>query len=439
MTEEIYDQIAGTVRRARAVFPTGIVHEITGNVIRVIGLSSEARVGDRVRIVGSSLRGEVLCSTEGVIDVMVEGSTEGLGLGAHVALLPRPVFAPHSSWIGRVVDPDGKPLDGGPLLPGTSIRLLHCPPPSASARRGMGKRISTGFAVFDTLLPIVRGQRIGLFAGSGVGKSTLLASLAKKVEADIIVIGLVGERGRELREFVEKSLGPEGMKRSVVVAATSDRAPQVRRRCPLAATAVAEFFRDQGHHVLLLMDSVTRFAEAHREVSVASGEPANLRGHPASTPAAIAGLCERAGPGEGTQGDITAIYSVLVSASDMDEPIADMLRGVLDGHVILDRQIAERGRFPAIDVPRSVSRSLPEAANPSENKVIQRARQLMGTYAQAELMIQSGLYVSGSDPKVDESIVTNERLETFIATQGSKSIAGSFRLLNQALKVDGSG
>lgn len=437
MTEDIFDQLTAAVDRAQPVFAAGRITEIAGNLIKVSGLSSHARVGDRLRVIGHELRGEVVRTSASALDAMIEGSSEGLGLGTFVTLNARSVFAPHDGWIGRVIDPDGLPLDSRPLLPGIRPRQIHADPPPAADRRQIGARLSTGFAIFDTILPIVRGQRIGLFAGSGVGKSTLLASLAKRVDADVIVIALVGERGRELREFVTKSLGPDGMARSVIVAATSDRAAQTRRRCPLAATAVAEYFRDQGKQVLLLMDSVTRFAEAHREVAVAGGEAANLRGHPASTPTAIAGLCERAGPGKDGQGDITAIYTVLVSGSDMEEPVADMLRGVLDGHVVLDRAIAERGRFPAIDVPRSVSRSLPEAANPSENKLIQKARQHMGTYAQSELMIQAGLYAVGSDKKIDESIAVHEKLEDFIAMQGEQSTAGSFHLLQRALTLDG--
>ena len=437
MTEDIFDRMTAAVDRVQPIHAAGRITEIAGNIIKVSGLSSDARVGDRLRVIGMELKGEVLRTSGSSLDAMIEGSSEGLGLGTFVSLSRRPIFAPHEGWIGRVIDPDGIPLDSKPLLPGRHQRQIHTDPPPASERRQMGARLSTGFAIFDTVLPIVRGQRIGLFAGSGVGKSTLLGSLAKRVDADVIVIGLVGERGRELREFVTKSLGPEGMARSVIVAATSDRAAQTRRRCPLAATAVAEYFRDQGKQVLLLMDSVTRFAEAHREVSVASGEAANLRGHPASTPAAIAGLCERAGPGLVDQGDITAIYTVLVSGSDMEEPVADMLRGVLDGHVVLDRTIAERGRFPAIDVPRSVSRSLPDAATLAENKLIQKARLYMGTYAQAELMIQAGLYAAGSDAKIDESITVHEKLEAFIGMQGNQSAAGSFHLLQRALTLEG--
>lgn len=437
MTADIFNQMAAAVSRASLTRPVGEVSQIAGNVVQVRGLSTQACVGDRIKVIGGDLQGEVVRAGVSKLDVLMTGSTEGLGLKAKVVLSKRPVFAPHAGWIGRVVDPDGLPLDGRPLLAETMPWPLTASPPAASSRRELGPRLATSFAIFDTILPIARGQRIGLFAGSGVGKSTLLASLAKKIEADVIVIGLVGERGRELREFVQKTLGPDGMARSVIVAATSDRPPQVRRRCPLAATAVAEFFRDQGLQVLLLVDSVTRFAEAHREVAVAAGEAANLRGHPASTPAAISGLCERAGPGVEGTGDITAIYTVLVAGSDMEEPVADMLRGVLDGHVILDREIAERGRFPAIDVTRSVSRSLPDAANSAENKLIGVARQHMGSYAQAELMIQSGLYIGGSDSKIDNAIATHDALEEFITTQGAQGIAGAFRLLQRALQTSG--
>ena len=434
MTQDIFAQMGAAVKRAPLVRPVGQITQIAAGTVQIKGLSTHARVGDRVQIIGDGTWGEVVRTSGDALDALMDGTTEGIGLGTKVALTARPVFAPSAAWIGRVIDPDGQPLDGRPILAATKARPLTAAPPPAGSRRELGERLTTGFSVFDTILPIVRGQRIGLFAGSGVGKSTLLASLAKQVEADVIVIGLVGERGRELREFVEKSLGPEGMARSVIVAATSDRAPQIRRRCPLAATAVAEFFRDQGLQVLLLIDSVTRFAEAHREVAVAAGEQANLRGHPASTPAAIAGLCERAGPGIGASGDITAVYTVLVAGSDMEEPVADMLRGVLDGHVVLDRAIAERGRFPAIDVTRSVSRSLPDAANIAENKLIKRARQHMGAYAQAELMIQAGLYSSGSDPKIDDAIATHDALEDFIGTVGNQGIAGAFHLLQRALQ-----
>lgn len=435
MTEEIFAQAHAAVARLRKTKPVGTVTEIAGGTVRIEGVSDLACVADMIEVIGTGLCGEIVRTAGAAVHALMDGSTEGLGIGARVALCPRPVFAPARTWIGRVVDPDGQPLDGRPLLAGIAPRPLSAPPPPAGSRRALGPRLATGLCVFDTILPIVRGQRIGLFAGSGVGKSSLLASLAKQVEADVIVIGLVGERGRELREFVEKSLGTEGMARSVIVAATSDRAAQVRRRCPQAATAVAEYFREQGLQVLLLVDSITRFAEAHREVAVAAGEAANLRGHPPSTPTAIAGLCERAGPGpEGQNGDITAIYTVLVAGSDMEEPVADMLRGVLDGHVVLDRAIAERGRYPAIDVTRSVSRALPDAATADENQLIRTARRHLGVYAQAELMIQSGLYAKGSDAQIDEAVACHGALDAFVAAPSPQGVDAAFFKLRQALK-----
>jgi flagellum-specific ATP synthase len=282
---------------------------------------------------------------------------------------------------------------------------------------------------------LVRGQRIGLFAGSGVGKSSLLGKFARGVTADVVVIALVGERGRELREFTERVLGPQGMARAVVVTATSDQSPLVRRRCMWTAMAVAEHFRDQGLHVLLLADSITRFAEAHREVALAAGEQGNLRGFPPSTSHTIMSLAERAGPGTDGSGDITAVFTVLVAGSDMDEPVADILRGVLDGHVVMDRAIAERGRFPAINLLRSVSRSLPDAANDAENALISEARRLLGAYERAEMMIQAGLYASGSDPVVDAAIKVWAALDGFMAEDGAAGIAHSFKRLEACLAL----
>jgi len=257
--------------------------------------------------------------------------------------------------------------------------------------------------------------------------------------ADIVVIALVGERGRELREFTERVLGPVGMARSVVVTATSDQSPLMRRMCALTAMAVAEHFRDQGRHVLLLVDSVTRFAEAHREVALAGGEGASLRGFPPSLTQAIMGLAERAGPGPEGKGDITAVFSVLVAGSDMEEPVADILRGVLDGHVVMDRRIAERGRFPAIDLLRSVSRSLPEAANEDENAMIGEARRLLGAYDRAEMMIQAGLYAQGSDPLIDRAIKVWPQLDGFLAESAPASgVVGSFERLKTSLAVQSS-
>ncbi len=414
----------------------GRVAEVARGVLQVTGLGLDVALGDRVVVRGAvEVGGEILRLLRGSVTVLPDAAPDGLAIGDRVEVQGRSEIAPDDSWIGRIVDPFGRPLDGRPLFRGPVARPLRAPPPPAAGRRRLGERLRTGVAVFDTLLPLVRGQRIGLFAGSGVGKSSLLAKFARGVAADIVVIALVGERGRELREFTDHVLGPAGMARAVVVTATSDQSPLVRRRCMWTAMAVAEHFRDRGLHVLLLADSVTRFAEAHREVALAAGEEGNLRGFPPSTSHTIMAMAERAGPGPDRDGagDITAVFTVLVAGSDMDEPVADILRGVLDGHVVMDRRIAERGRYPAVDLLRSVSRSLPGAATEDENLLIGRARRLLGAWDRAEMMVQAGLYAKGSDPLVDEAIAIWPDLDAFLAEDAPDGIAASFDRLAQCL------
>lgn len=431
----VFDALMAEIDSVEVAIPIGRVAEVARGTVRVTGLESRARQGDRVRI-DNTLGGEVLQLGRDGMTVLTDGAPDGLAIGAKVALLGQGGIAPDKSWIGRIIDPFGRPLDGRALFRGPQMLDLRAQAPAAAMRRRLGSRISTGVAVFDTLLPLVRGQRIGLFAGSGVGKSSLLAKFARGIDADVVVIALIGERGRELREFTERVLGPAGMARSVVVTATSDQSALARRRCAWTAMAVAEYFRDQGLHVLFLADSITRFAEAHREVALAAGESAALRGFPASLSQAIMSLAERAGPGPEGAGDITAVFSVLVAGSDMEEPVADILRGVLDGHVVMDRKIAERGRFPAIDLLRSVSRSLPEAASPEENGLIAEARRLLGAWDRTEMMIQAGLYMKGSDPMVDAAIRVWPALDAFLAEDApSDGISGSFARLAAALSA----
>lgn len=425
------------IRVARTV---GRVRQVHGGIILVTGLADEARIGDRAEIMrrdGSSLRGEVVQLTAQGIIVLPDAPVEGIALSDRVILDRNSGIAPHMSWIGRIIDPDGAPLDGKPLISGAYPRPLQSSPPPAATRRPLGRRLDTGHIVFDTMLPVVGGQRIGLFAGSGVGKSSLLGQMAKVMTADIVVIAMIGERGREVRHFVDDVLGPAGRARAIVVAATSDQAALVRRRCAWSAMAIAEHFRDQGMSVLLLADSITRFAEAHREVAVAAGEAPVLRGFPPSTSHLIMSLCERAGPGAGDQGDITAVFSVLVAGSDMDEPIADILRGVLDGHVVLDRTIAERGRFPAVDVLRSVSRSLPAAASDEENKIIADVRKYLSIYAQNQTMITAGLYTQGTDPQIDTAIQLWPQLDEAIGGLHDQGCAHSFDRLRLILRRAG--
>lgn len=434
---DIFAPLAKEITRVGVSRPIGRVVSVGGGTLAVRGLQHCASLGDRVQI-GTTNRsgGEVVSIGPDLLTILPDDGMEGLSIGTEIALAGAAEIAPDNSWIGRVIDPLGRPLDGRPIFSGIKSRALRAAPPDPARRRRLGERLSTGKAAFDTVLPIVRGQRIGLFAGSGVGKSSLLGSFARSLQADVVVIALIGERGRELREFTETVLGPVGMARSVVVAATSDRSPLLRRRCVLTAMAVAEHFREQGLHVLLLADSVTRFAEAHREIALSAGEPASLRGYPPSLQHAIMALAERAGPGAEGQGDITAIFSVLVAGSDMDEPVADILRGVLDGHVVLDRRIAERGRYPAIDLLRSVSRSLPWAASEVENDLIARTRRLIAAWDRAEMMVQAGLYQKGSDALVDQAIRLFPALDAFLAEDAPEgNVQGSFRRLLACLQM----
>ncbi|SEL26643.1 FliI/YscN family ATPase [Roseovarius nanhaiticus] len=431
------DGLGAEIAGLTAVHAVGRVSAVSGATIEIAGLSAAARLGDRLLVArrdGAPLWGEVLRLAEGCVVMLPDEAPMGVSLGDRATLHGASGISPSAAWIGRIVDPFGLPMDGRPLRRGSRDCPLRAAPPPPAQRRALGPRLETGMSVFNTFLPIVRGQRIGLFAGSGVGKSSLLGHLGRHMEADIVVFALIGERGRELREFVETVLGPEGMARSVVIAATSDRSALVRRRCAWTAMAVAEYFRAQGLEVLLLADSITRFAEAHREVATAAGEMPSLRGFPASTSHMIMSLCERAGPGVEGEGNITGIFSVLVAGSDMDEPVADILRGVLDGHVVMDRAIAERGRYPAIDVLRSVSRSLPRAATDDENALLMRVRRMMGAYDRSETMIRAGLYATGSDPDLDIAIRAWPELDSYLAEPEQNGTKSSFDRLALILR-----
>lgn len=431
--EMLQDQVSAIT----AARPVARVSGVGRGLVRIAGTSRDWGMGDRVLIEATDrtlLGGEIVLLDGGGAAIVTDASSDGIRLGDPVTHADDAALRPHEDWIGRIIDPFGQPLDGRPLPAGAISQPLRAQPPQAARRKRLGLRLETGMRIFNTLLPLVRGQRIGLFAGSGVGKSSLLAGLARHVEADLTVVALIGERGRELREFAEDVLGPESGARSIIVAATSDQSPLVRRRCAWTAMAVAEHFRDRGKHVLFLADSITRLAEAHREIALSAGEPATLRGLPPSAAPLMMSLAERAGPGVEGAGDITAVFSVLVAGSDMDEPVADILRGTLDGHVVLDRRIAERGRYPAVNLLRSVSRSLPSAADTRENHLIAKTRRLLGAYEQAELMIQAGLYSVGSDPTIDAAIRVWSELDAFLAEAEPQDAKASFTRLAAILE-----
>jgi flagellum-specific ATP synthase len=322
---------------------------------------------------------------------------------------------PSMGWLGRVVNAMGEPIDGkGPLPPGTSPAPFRNAPPPAHARRRVGAPLDLGVRALNTFTTCCRGQRMGIFAGSGVGKSVLLSMLARNVAADVSVIGLVGERGREVQEFIQDDLGTEGLARSVVVVSTSDEPALMRRQAGYLTLAIAEYFRDEGRDVLVLMDSITRFARAQREIGLSTGEPPTAKGYTPTVFTELPRLLERAGPGIG-YGSITGIFTVLVEGDDHNEPVADAVRAILDGHIVMERAIAERGRYPAINVLRSVSRTMPKSADPAYLPVIARARQVMATYADMEELIRLGAYRPGSSAEVDEAIRLHRPLESFLA------------------------
>jgi flagellum-specific ATP synthase len=408
------------LRETRIVHRFGEVTSILGLLVEVGGLPRGVVVGDRIEIAAGSrcVPGEIVGFRGADALVMPFTGTEGLGPGAHAEVAGKMTVRPTRAWLGRVIDGLGRPLDEhGVLSQGLLVQASRGQPLNAYARRTVGAKLATRVKVVDVFVPLCRGQRLGIFAGSGVGKSTMMGMLARWAEADVIVIGLVGERGREVQEFLRHELGSDGLARSVVVVATSNEPPLMRRAAAFTTLAVAEWFRDQGRHVLLLMDSVTRFAMAQREIGLAAGEPPTTRGYVPSCFSEMARLLERAGPGlaRPEQGDITAIFTVLVDGGDHDEPVADAVRGILDGHIVLDREIAERGRYPAVDVRRSISRTLPRCHGEEENRLLVEARQVLARYDDIADLVRIGAYRRGSDPATDRAIVLGPRIETFMS------------------------
>ncbi|MEM1029387.1 MAG: FliI/YscN family ATPase [Myxococcota bacterium] len=391
-------------RRAEVLVTQGQVHEVVGLLVEVVGL--EAATGDRLEAQLSDRRLilEVLGFRDGRLLAAPLGPTAGVQRGTPVARRGRGSFIEADpTLLGRVMDAFGHPLDGRPPPRCRQSVALYREPPPAFARRPIEEQISTGVRVLDALLPVGRGQRLGLFAGTGVGKSTLLGMLCRQAKADVVVVGLIGERGREVGDFVRHALGPEGLAKAVVIAATSDAPPLVRVQGALRATAVAEYFRDQGKDVLLLMDSVTRYAMALREATLAAGEPPVTKGYTPSVFASLPALFERAGNASGP-GGITAIYTVLVEGDDLQDPIADAVRGTLDGHIVLSRSLAERGVFPAVDVLASVSRVFGDITPPVHQRAARRVRDLMAAARDADDLVKIGAYVRGSDPRTDAAL-----------------------------------
>tara|TARA_B100000676_G_C18088729_1_gene857490 strand:- start:1632 stop:2873 length:1242 start_codon:yes stop_codon:yes gene_type:complete len=388
-------------------------------LVEIGGVQNFLSVGDRCTLIGR--RDErVACEVVGFRDdralAMPFGALDGIGLGSAAEVgESNSVVYPDKDWLGRVIDAFGEPLDAkGPINRGTVGYPVKQTPPPAHDRGRVGGKIDLGVKSLNAFVTCCRGQRMGVFSASGVGKSILLSMMARYSKADVIVIGLVGERGREVKEFVDEDLGPEGLARSVLVVATSDESPLMRRQAAYMTMTVAEYFRDQGCDVLCLMDSVTRFAMAQREIGLSAGEPPASKGYTPTVFAELPKLLERAGPGVG-EGTITAMFAVLVEGDDHNEPISDAVRGIVDGHIILDREIAQRNRYPAINILRSISRTMPDCNTEDQNTIINRARSLMVTYENMAELIRLGAYRKGSDAAVDEAIQYHESLEKFLA------------------------
>ncbi len=408
------EALRARLRATPTLRPVGRVVGVTGLLLRV--RVPGVKIGDLVvvRGRGGELPAEIVSFAEGEAMALPLGDLVGLGADDPVEALGGGLeIGVGDGLIGRVLDGLGRPLDGQPLPAGLRLVPADRDPPPALRRRPVREPFTTGVRAIDGFLSLGVGQRVGLFAGSGVGKSTLLGAIARGASADVIVVGLVGERGREVSEFLEQSLGEEGRKRAVVVAATSDAAPVERLRAAHVATAIAESFRDEGKSVLLLLDSVTRAARAQREIGLAAGEPPARRGYPPSVFAMLPRLLERSGQGE--VGSITAVYTVLVEGGDMDEPIADEVRGILDGHVVLDRSVAARGRYPAIDVVASVSRVSDQVVPPEHARAARRLRALLGAYEEKRDLVTLGAHEAGADPRLDRAILAMPELERFLS------------------------
>jgi len=442
------DRLADQIQAKIDIIPEkeifGRVTKILGLLVEIAGFGSLLSIGSIVHLKPKSDR-TIPCEVVGFKDghalLMPFGTLEGVGLGCKAVIQDhQPIIMPDERWLGRVINGLGQPIDGKGDLPqgGHPVRLKNKPPPPHSRQR-MGRQLDLGVRAVNSFLATCQGQRMGIFSGSGVGKSVLLSMMARYTAADVSVIGLVGERGREVQEFLEDDLGEDGLARSVVIVATGDEPALMRRQAAYVTMAVAEYFRDQNKQVLCLIDSITRFAMAQREIGLSAGEPPTSKGYPPTTFGELSRLLERAGPGAPGLGNVTGLFSVLVEGDDHNEPISDAVRGIVDGHIVMDRKIADRGRYPAIDVLKSVSRSMPAALTEEQNDIIREAKKVVTSYENMAELIRLGAYRRGSDPDVDRAIMLYPQIEDFLNQHKDErtSIAESFALLADILGMGG--
>ena len=419
----MHTEALNTLRRHRKAVEEANPIRVNGRITRVVGLVMEGHgpgssVGEFCHVYPRDGVEPVQCEVVGFTDdkilLMPLGEVRGIGPGSKiVARRNTAAVGVGPGLLGRTLDGLGNPIDGlGPLDIACHYPLWATPPNPLSRKR-IQKPLNVGVKAINGLLTVGKGQRIGIFAGSGVGKSVLLGMMARNTEADVNVIALVGERGREVKEFIEKDLGEEGLKRSILVVATSDQPPLVRMRASLMATAVAEYFRDQGKDVLLMMDSISRFAMAQREMGLAVGEPPATKGYPPSVFAHLPRLLERAGTSQGS-GSITGFYTILAEGDDVNDPIADAARAILDGHIVLTRDLASQGHYPAIDILSSVSRVMTDVVTPEHRAQAMKVKSAIATYRKAYDLISIGAYKHGSDPKVDHAIKVIDKVNEFL-------------------------
>ncbi|GAC1404096.1 MAG: flagellar protein export ATPase FliI [Candidatus Velthaea sp.] len=409
------DRYLEELRSADLIRQNGKVRQVIGVVVESNGPAMS--VGETAQIIYKRSAEPVLAEAVGFRDskvlLMPLGDLGGIGAGSDVVSLGKPLqIGLTNGLLGRVLDGLGRPIDGKGRIPDAERAEITGQPPNAMTRRRVDEPLSMGVRAIDGLLSCGKGQRVGIFAGSGVGKSTVLGMIARNTSADVNVIALVGERGKEVRDFIERDLGEAGLRRSVVVVATSDQPALVRIKAAFVATRIAEFFRDQGLDVMLMMDSVTRFAMAQREVGLAIGEPTTTRGYTPSVFALLPKLLERAGTSD--VGTITALYTVLVDGDDMNEPVADAVRSILDGHIVLSRALAAANHYPAVDVLASVSRVMTDVVPPAHQQAASAVRDLMATYREAEDLINIGAYVAGSNPRVDLALARIDGIRKFL-------------------------
>ncbi len=402
---------------------------VSGHLVRVVGLTLEA-TGCRAAIgqpcLVESARGAILAEVVGFANdrlfLMPQDDIAGVVPGARVTPVSQYKGVPLSfNLLGRVIDGVGKPLDGKGPVQATEFSKGKGKPINPLLRRPVKQPLDVGVRAINSIITVGIGQRMGLFAGSGVGKSVLLGMMTRGTAADVIVVGLVGERGREVKEFIDEILGDEGKKRAVVVAAPADVSPLMRLKGCETAVQVAEYFRDQGQNVLLLIDSITRYAQAQREIALAVGEPPATKGYPPSVFAKLPALVERAGNGSGHQGSITAFYTVLSEGDDLQDPVADAARAILDGHIVLSRTLADSGHFPAIDIEKSISRVMPAIASPEHQQLARHVKQLYASFQQSKDLIAIGAYVRGSDPQLDQAIGLMPKINNFLQ-QGMQQV-----------------